>query len=213
MSDRRAQPRVRARREAVQPLHHQGIEMVVEPLHRHQVHRGPPLRVVGVERHAIAELVQSDGERGGRRALLLVHRLADRAGLGRRSRRRRAAGARRDRADGAGCRRRRASSGADPASVSTRASTAASMSMSSPCACRWQRSSPMPRRASGRRSRGHRARANGCSVLWRRLDLVHRAPVVPVAPAVNVPLRDTSCPRRRRHVPSSISDGARRGRR
>ena len=55
----------------------------VEALHRHQLNGGPSLRVVGVERHAIAEIVQSNGERRGRRPLLLVHRLARRTRLGR----------------------------------------------------------------------------------------------------------------------------------
>jgi hypothetical protein len=34
------------------------------------------------ERHAIPEIMESDSQCGGRRALLLMHRLANRAGLG-----------------------------------------------------------------------------------------------------------------------------------
>ena len=62
------------------------VEMVVESLDRHHAHRAPALRVVGVERDAVTEVVQCDGQVGDRRALLLVHRPPHRAGLSRRPR-------------------------------------------------------------------------------------------------------------------------------
>ena len=85
MTNRSAQPRVRTWGEAAEALHHQRIEAVVEALHRHQVHRGAALRLECVQRHAITELVQCDGQRRGRRALLLVHGVAESACLGDRS--------------------------------------------------------------------------------------------------------------------------------
>ena len=78
--DRRTQSRVGAGLEAVQPPDHLGVEVVVEPLDRHHAHRAPTLRVVGVQRHAVAEIVQRDGQVGDRRALLLVHGAPDRPG-------------------------------------------------------------------------------------------------------------------------------------
>ena len=38
-------------------LHDAGVEVVVESLDGHHVHRGPPLRVVGVQRHSITQVV------------------------------------------------------------------------------------------------------------------------------------------------------------
>ena len=84
--DRRAEPRVRARYERVKTAHDQHVEVVVEALHRHHLHGGAPLRVKGVQRHAIAEVVQRDGQRRGGRSLLLVHCLARRARFGDRAR-------------------------------------------------------------------------------------------------------------------------------
>ena len=77
MPNRSAQPRVRAGDEAAETLHHHGVQAVVEALHGKQVHRGASLRLIGVQRHAITELVQRDGQRCGGRPLLFVHGLAE----------------------------------------------------------------------------------------------------------------------------------------
>ena len=85
-------------------LHHLGVEVVVEPLDRHHVHRAPALRVIGVERDPVTQIVQCDGQVGDRRALLFVHRSAHRSGLRPPSPRHRAAAAPTGRAAAAGCR-------------------------------------------------------------------------------------------------------------
>ena len=58
MADRGAQARVRTWREAAQTLHHQCIQAVVEPFHRHHVHGGAALRLIRVQRNTITEFVQ-----------------------------------------------------------------------------------------------------------------------------------------------------------
>ena len=113
-----------------------------------------PVRAEGVQRDAVAEIVQRRGQTRPRRRAAVRARCAPvGARLGRRTRRRRAARARRDRAERRTLSTKTASSGAEPARRSTSASTAASMSMSSPWSWRRRRSSSRPRRASGRRRR------------------------------------------------------------
>jgi hypothetical protein len=60
--------------------------VVVESFDGHYAHRAPPLRVIGVERDPVTQIVQCHSEIGGRRALLFVHRPSDRSGLRRRPR-------------------------------------------------------------------------------------------------------------------------------
>ena len=81
MADRRAQSRVRARHESAQALQHRRVELLVEALDRHDVHRRTPLRSEPVERDAVAELMQGHGQAAGRVALMDVHGHADGAGL------------------------------------------------------------------------------------------------------------------------------------
>ncbi len=59
--------------------------MVVEPLDGHHVHCRSALRVVGVQRHPVPEVVQRNSEIGDRRPLLLVHGASDGPRLSRRS--------------------------------------------------------------------------------------------------------------------------------
>ena len=60
--------------------------MVVKPLDGHHAHRAPALRVIGVKRDAVTQVVQRNGEVGDRRTLLFVHRPPHRSGLRRRPR-------------------------------------------------------------------------------------------------------------------------------
>ena len=60
--------------------------MIVESFDGHHAHRAPALRVVGVQRDSVTEVVQRHGEVGDGGTLLFVHRPPHRSGLGRRPR-------------------------------------------------------------------------------------------------------------------------------
>ena len=55
--------------------------MVIKSFDGHHGHRAPALRVIGVQRNAVAQVVQRNRQVGDSRALLLVHRPAHRPGL------------------------------------------------------------------------------------------------------------------------------------
>ena len=82
MADRGAEPGVGAGREAAEALHHQRVQVSSKRLTGSMCTAERALRVKCVQRHTVAEFVQRDGQRGGGRALLLVHGVADSARLG-----------------------------------------------------------------------------------------------------------------------------------
>ena len=151
------------------------------------VHGGAALRLVGVERHAVAELVQRHGQRRGRRALLLMHGLAEssclRGGPGdieQNEHREITPTPQAVQVDGFVGRRPgqhlhpRLDRGVDVDVVTLCLAVAAVQ--------------PDPEARQGPPQRVHIGTLERVSMLSRRIDLVHGAPVVPVAPAMHIPL-------------------------
>jgi hypothetical protein len=77
-----AESRIRPWGQAAEALHDQRIETVVESLDGDEVHRCTPMGLKRIQRHPVSEFVQGNGQGRGRRALLLVHGVAEGARLG-----------------------------------------------------------------------------------------------------------------------------------
>ena len=191
MADRRAQPRVRAGHEAAKPPHHQRVEVVVETLHRHQ--RAPRTGPASGRRRA----PRGRRDRAARRSARRRPRAAARARSGRARRarrpirRRRAEAAPRGRAGGAGCR------GRPPRRAPTRPSPRPAPRPPRRCRCRRPApgggSDPARRRGgpAADATRAHRDSPSAVSPAVGAARSPARCTSRPVAPAMDVPLRDT----------------------